>query len=54
MESLLQRQLDPKGLQEMVQVSCLVAGQSQGWPLLPRSWTEGQTVGNRGVHETLF
>uniref|UniRef100_A0A2R9CP78 Maestro heat like repeat family member 2A n=2 Tax=Pan TaxID=9596 RepID=A0A2R9CP78_PANPA len=46
MESLLQRQLDPKGLQEMVQ--------SQGWPLLPRSWTEGQTVGNRGVHETLM
>lgn len=36
MESLMQRQLDPKGLQEMVHVSCQAEGQEQGMANPPR------------------
>lgn len=36
MESLMQRQLDPKGLQEMVHVSSLAEGQESGMATPPR------------------
>lgn len=51
MEGLVQRQLDPKGLQEVVHVSCLVGAQSQGWLFLPESWPEGQTLCGKRGHE---
>lgn len=37
MEGLVQRQLDPKGLQEMVHVSCLAEGQEPGRATPPRT-----------------
>lgn len=35
MEGLMQRQLDPKGLQEMVHVSCLAGGPEPGMATPP-------------------
>lgn len=37
MEGLVQRQLDPKGLQEMVHVSCLAEGEEPGMATPPRT-----------------
>lgn len=45
MEGLMQRQLDPKGLQEMVHVSCL-DGQ-EGWSHFPEGQPKGQTLAGK-------
>lgn len=46
MEGIMQRHLDPKGLQEMVHLSCPAEGQELGMVIPHRKLS----VGKRGVH----